>query len=86
MKFGSFDGRDDGEHSGVGIVEISEIFVTLDVYSLEQSHLIEFTAILSADLPHSLESLDSLVFEDFTSGYFHAMLSPLPKYNINPIF
>ena len=32
MKFGWFDGRNDGEFNGVGFVEISEIFVTQDTF------------------------------------------------------
>ncbi len=28
MKFASFDGRGDVEHSGLGLMEISEIFLT----------------------------------------------------------
>ena len=30
MEFGFFDGRDDGEHSGIGFVEISLIFASQD--------------------------------------------------------
>ena len=32
MEFGSFDGVDAGEHSDVGLVEISEIFATQDAF------------------------------------------------------
>ena len=32
MKFGPFDGRDDGEYSGVGFVEISTIFAMQDSF------------------------------------------------------
>ena len=31
MDFGWFDGGEGGEHNGVGFMEISEIFVRLDV-------------------------------------------------------
>ena len=32
MEFGSTDSGDNGEHSGLGLVEIYKIFATLDVF------------------------------------------------------
>ena len=32
MELGSFDGGEDGEYSGVGFVEISELFATQDEF------------------------------------------------------
>ena len=32
MTFSSYEGGEDGEHTGAGFVEISKIFVTYDVY------------------------------------------------------
>ena len=35
MEFGWLDGRETGGHSGVDLVEISKIFATQDIFSLE---------------------------------------------------
>ncbi len=34
MAFGLLDGRDDGEHNGVGLVDISKLFATQDDFIL----------------------------------------------------
>ena len=42
MEFGSFENREDGEYSGVGVVETSNVFVMhVDFISLEQNHFAE---------------------------------------------
>ena len=33
MEFGSIDGREDGEYSGIAFVEISEIFAMVAIFS-----------------------------------------------------
>ena len=38
MGFCSLDGRDNAEYSGVGFVEISEIFMMKDSFALEKSY------------------------------------------------
>ena len=37
MQFGLLDGRGDADYSGVGLVEISEIFVTQDDFAYEKA-------------------------------------------------
>ena len=32
MEFGTLDGGESGEHNGIGSMEISTLFVTLDIY------------------------------------------------------
>ena len=44
---GSLDARDDSEHNGTGIVEISKISTMQDALSLEQSHLTGFCNVKS---------------------------------------
>ena len=41
MELGLPIGEQDGEYNSVGLVGISDIFVTQDTFSLEQSHLTE---------------------------------------------
>ncbi len=41
MLFDSFDGGEDGEHSSVGLVEITTISVTQTHFSLENGHPIQ---------------------------------------------
>ena len=38
MKFGSFEGEDDGKQQGVELVAIFKLFVTHEDISLEQNH------------------------------------------------
>ena len=42
MELSSFDGGDDGEHSGVGLVEISKIFAFHDFISMGHHHLMHY--------------------------------------------
>ena len=42
MDFGSFDGGEDGECNGVGLVEVSGIFAMQDDYFEKPYHLTEY--------------------------------------------
>ena len=39
IKFVSFDGGDDGEHNGVGLVDISKIFAMQDDFFLAKKNI-----------------------------------------------
>ena len=46
MKFDSLDGGEDDEHSGVGFVQVSKIFVMQgDVFWMSHNHLTQSTVI-----------------------------------------
>ena len=46
MEYGSLDGGEDGEYSGVGLVEISLILTTYAAFFLEMHNLTGFTIML----------------------------------------
>ena len=46
MEFGSINGKEGGEHTGVGFVEVSDIFATQNAHFLESFHLTEHNSML----------------------------------------